>query len=134
MQNGWTKMLAEKNKEIAALKAEIAALEKTATEQDDCILHFQARVAALTAEIEEFKAEHFRTEGELHQTPCTWGILCPYCKIIELRVEVDRLRDALKKIARGSDDVDSSGEKSLPFDGDYAQTVAQAALKEAADA
>ena len=33
----------------------IAALEKTATEQDNCILHFQARVAALKAEIERLK-------------------------------------------------------------------------------
>jgi len=101
--------------------------------ENDLALKMQ-EITTLKAEMEEFKVEHFRTEGESHQTPCTWGILCPYCKIIELRVEVDRLRDALKKIARGSDDVDSSGEKSLPFDGDYAQTVAQAALKEAADA
>ena len=34
---------------------EIARLEKTATEQDNCILHFQARVAALKAEIERLK-------------------------------------------------------------------------------
>ena len=43
--------------EAAEKKAEeqIAALEKTATEQDNCILHFQARVAALKAEIERLK-------------------------------------------------------------------------------
>ena len=31
---------------------QIAALEKTATEQDDCILHFQARVAELKAKVD----------------------------------------------------------------------------------
>ena len=45
-----------------------------------------------------------------------------------LKAEVTRLREALGKIARGSDDVDSSDNKSPPFDGDFAQTIAQDAL------
>ena len=40
---------------LSEARREIAALEKTATEQDNCILHFQARVAALKAEIEKLK-------------------------------------------------------------------------------
>jgi len=71
---------------------QIAALEKTATEQDDCILHFQARVAALTADIECYEAMKegasvrisdleeqiaaLKTERDLlkkHQTICECG-------------------------------------------------------------
>ena len=37
------------------LEKQIAGLEKTASEQDNCILHFQTRVAALKAEIEKLK-------------------------------------------------------------------------------
>jgi len=43
---------------LPVLKAkleQITGLEKTASEQDNCILHFQARVAALKAEIEQLK-------------------------------------------------------------------------------
>ena len=42
---------------LAEKDNEIAALEKTATEQDDCILHFQMRVAALKAEVERLRTE-----------------------------------------------------------------------------
>ena len=44
LENGWTKALEEKDKQIAAL-------ERTATDQTECLLHFQARVATLTAEV-----------------------------------------------------------------------------------
>ena len=37
------------------LEKQIAGLEKTASEQDNCILHFQTRVAALKAEIERLR-------------------------------------------------------------------------------
>ena len=67
----------------------------------------------LIAEMDELKAGHFRVEGELHPTPCTWGTLCPYCRINELTAERDgylngqqqmqdtcnRLQDSIAKYA-----------------------------------
>jgi hypothetical protein len=46
-----------------------------------------------------------------------------------LRAEVERLKEALRRIARGSDDVHVDGEKNIPFDLYYVQLIAQAALK-----
>jgi len=61
---------------------EIAALEKTATEQDDCILHFQMRVAEMTAENEILK-QNIQMHWKRHE---------------EMKAEVERLREALKEI------------------------------------
>ena len=49
-------------------------------------------------------------------------------QIAALKAEVGTLREALEEIAAGSDDIDFSGNKNLPFDGDLARKIAQDAL------
>ena len=75
-------LIEQQQQEIAALKAE-------AQELHDKYGKLWDEKAVLKAEIAELKAGHFRVEGELHPTPCTWGILCPYCRINELTAERD---------------------------------------------
>ena len=101
--------------------------------ENDLALKMQ-EITTLKAEMEEFKVEHFRTEGELHQTPCTWGTLCPYCEINKLKAEVERVREALKSLIYNVVNAHMNlNEQTKEMLLDFIVNNAQAALKEAAD-
>ncbi|MFH2073912.1 MAG: hypothetical protein ABIJ57_01005 [Pseudomonadota bacterium] len=94
-----TALAYERQEIIKEQTQENAALEKTATEQDNCILHFQARVAALEEELECYKLNpdektkliskwqkrSFEFEDENHSLRE---------EITTLKAEVERLREA----------------------------------------
>ena len=82
MENGWTKALEEKDKQIAAL-------ERTATEQTECLLHFQARAAELTAEVARWN-------------PCGHtgfeSVSCGICGYPDSRKLIKHLRDENERL------------------------------------
>lgn len=54
-------------------------------ERDDEIASLRARIA----ELEALRDDHWRMQGEAHASPCTYGSLCPWCRIAELEAQRD---------------------------------------------